>query len=217
MRETEIRSFPLAELRYMLDDERPKIVGRAVVYNALSEDFGGVRERFAPGSVHLEDDLLALFDHQTSMVLGRSSAGTLEARANDDGVDMVAWPPDTQWARDLRVSMDRGDIRHMSFRFICLDDEVTAENGEIIRTVKAAEVSELSIVSMPAYTQTSAEVRSRADALREAIPAPDSMTGSDESGGSPDAAESGGGSPEHLFIAGGRVYTLSGTPKERES
>jgi len=134
--------------------------GRAVIYGALSEDLGGFREVFAPGSVRLADDLLVLFGHDTKAVLGRTSTGT--ACAFDDGLGIVfeVEPPDTTWARDLGVSMARGDIRQMSFAFRVNDDgyHYDAALGTIVRTVYAAEVSELSIVSMPAYEATQVSV-----------------------------------------------------------
>lgn len=206
MSEIEVRTIPAAELRAAERDGRPSVEGRAIVYDALSEDLGGFREKFAPGSVELDDDLLALFDHQTSMVLGRTSAGTLEATDGPDGVDMVAYPPDTQWARDMRVSMERGDVRHMSFRFVPIEDDWEVVGDSVVRTVTKAEVLELSVVSMPAYPQTSAQARSRAAELRDATPTIDSDGA--EPGGSPAPPAVVGGSPERLFIAGGRVFTL---------
>ena len=166
----EIRTIAVGaeELRFLVEGDRPSIIGRAIGYNKLSVDLGGFREQFAPSSVNLSPDLVALFDHNTAYVLGRASAGTLNAAPDSDGVLMVAYPPETTWANDLRVSMERGDIRHMSFRFRCVADEWAYENGEVIRTVLEADVSEVSVVSMPAYPQTSAEARSAADAIRSA-------------------------------------------------
>lgn len=213
MSEYEVRTFPVGELRIVDgDDGRPRLEGRAIVYDALSEDFGSWRERFAPGSVRLDDDLLALFDHDTSMVLGRTTAGTLEAMNGPEGVDIRAFPPDTSWYRDMRVSMERGDIRHMSFRFRPVKDDVAVVDGQVVRTVLDAEVSEVSVVSMPAYPQTTAELRSRVEALREAVPTP-SVTDAEETGGSPAEAAPEGGSPERIYMAGGRIITLHDTPK----
>jgi len=213
MSDYETRTFPADELRVVEgDDGRPRLEGRAIVYNALSEDFGGWRERFLPGSVRLDDDLLVLFDHDTSMVIGRSSAGTLEAVDGPAGIDVRAWPPETTWARDMRVSMERGDIRHMSFRFRPIKDDVAVVDGQVVRTVTEADVSEVSVVSMPAYPQTTAELRSRVEAAREASPTP-SVTDAEEAGGSPAEPSPEGGSPERIFLAGGRLITLPDTPK----
>jgi len=207
MSEIEVRTFPAGELCFVAGDEKPRIEGRAMVYNALSEDLGGFRERFLPGAAELDADLLALFDHDTSRVLGRTSAETLEATDGPDGVDMVAYPPETTWARDMRVSMERGDIKHMSFRFIPLEEDWEVLGDQVVRTVKRAEILELSVVSMPAYQQTSAEARSRAAELRDAAPA--TADKDDGSGGSPAAGDAPGGSPERVFLAGGTLITLN--------
>lgn len=207
MSDVEVRTFPAGELRFVADDEKPRVEGRAIVYEALSEDLGGFREKFAAGAAQLDDDLLALFDHQTSMVLGRTSSGTLEALDGPDGVDMVAYPPDTSWARDLRASMERGDIKHMSFRFIPLEDEWDVVGDVVVRTVTKADVLELSVVSMPAYPQTTAQARSRAAELRESTQ--QRSADPEAEGGSPEADTREGGSPEHVFLVGGALITLT--------
>ena len=166
---TELRMRVVPDLRFLAagDGVADRIQARAIVYGAVSEDLGGWREVFAPGSVTLEPDLRMLFDHQTSMVIGRSSAGTLDAMDDGSGITATGYPPDTQWARDLRVSMERGDINQMSFRFVALEDDITwvpseteaADGGYVLRTVSRAKVSELSVVAMPAYPQTIALAR----------------------------------------------------------
>ena len=167
MSELEVRTIPVEIRATEGEDGRRVIEGRAIVYDAWSEDLGGFRERLNPGSARLADDLLALFDHDTSMVLGRTSAGTLLAQDDGSGVVMRAFPPETTWAKDLLVSMDRGDIKHMSFRLRVTDDDwQIADDGSITRTINDMEVDELSVVSLPAYPQTSASARSKADELR---------------------------------------------------
>jgi len=213
MSEIEVRTIPAAELRAGERDGKPCVEGRAIAYDALSEDLGGFREKFAPGAAELDDDLLALFDHQTSMVLGRTSAGTLEADDGPDGVDMVAYPPDTGWARDMRVSMERGDIRHMSFRFIPIEDDWEVVGDVVVRTVTKAEILELSVVSMPAYPQTSAQARSRAEALRDAGATLPENNG--EAGGSPELPGAEGGSPERQYVSKtGRIFAQDSSEGE---
>ena len=46
----ERRMFAAVELRVEGDDEHPKIVGHAAVFNELSEDLGGFRERIDRGA-----------------------------------------------------------------------------------------------------------------------------------------------------------------------
>jgi len=160
MMELERRTAVLSEVRASAPAAQgPRtIAGRAIVYGSLSEDLGGFREVFKPGSVHLADDLLILFGHDARTVLGRTRAGT--GRAWDDGLGIMfeAEPPATTWARDLAVSMERGDIASCSFAFRSIDDYwfYSDLHQTVIREVLGAEVSELSIVSMPAYRATEA-------------------------------------------------------------
>jgi len=202
--EYETRTVPVT-LRAVSDDERGRsIEGQAIVYDVWSDDLGGFRERLAVGSAQLDADLLALWDHQTSMVLGRTTAGTLRAHDDGSGVSMRAYPPDTTWARDLLVSMDRGDVRHMSFRFRTIDDTwAIGADGVPERTVLKMSVPEISVVSMPAYPQTSSYARSKAEEVRSS--AAHREDNGDE-GGSPGDPCTEGGSPDRQ----GRLYLFAG-------
>jgi len=149
------------------DGGRPRIDARAIVYDAWSVDLGGFTERMMPGSVKLDGDLVALFDHDSSKVLGRVSAGTLETREDPAGVAFTAFPPDTSWAQDLRVSMERGDIRGCSFGMVVERDRwYVGPDGGVCRDVLEASVHELTVTSMPAYPQTSSVARAKAASLR---------------------------------------------------
>src|SRR5947208_1877995 len=73
----ERRTLPAAEVRVGGTAKAPTIQGYAIRYNELSEPLNGFREKIAPGAVKLSDDVLALRDHDTKRLLGRTSAGTL--------------------------------------------------------------------------------------------------------------------------------------------
>ncbi len=165
---SELRTFAVPDLRYLpaADGNPTRIQARALIYDAVSEDMGGWREVFSEGSVELDPDLRMLYDHNTSNVIGRLSAGTLDAMDDGSGIVATGYPPDTGWARDLLVSMERGDINQMSFRFLALEDDIvwvpseTADGGGyVLRTVTRAKVSEISVVAIPAYPQTVALAR----------------------------------------------------------
>jgi HK97 family phage prohead protease len=107
-------------------------------------------------------DVRALFNHNADVVLGRTTAGTLRLATDKVGLTYECDPPDTQAARDLMVSMERKDITQSSFGFICMDaawgfDEV---NGLGIRTVKKAQLFDVSPVTFPAYTASTSGIRS---------------------------------------------------------
>lgn len=168
----EVRAAGSAGLTFTVDPSgKPRIDARAILFDSWSVDLGGFRERMRPNSVTLESDLVALFDHDTSKVLGRTSAGTMEVRTDSAGVAFSAYPPETTWAADLRVSMERGDIKGCSYRMMVDEDVWYVENGMVCRDVLKARVSELTITSMPAYPETTAEARDHAAALaKTAVP-----------------------------------------------
>lgn len=139
---------------------RRTVSGRAIVYGAMSLDLGGFRETFRPGSVRLVDDLRILFGHDTSKVLGRTTAGTARAFDDGKGIAFEVELPDTTYARDLSALIERGDVTQCSFAFVCRDDTFYFNDtyGTVVREVIDAEVSELSIVAMPAYEATTATI-----------------------------------------------------------
>jgi len=166
----ETRTVPKGEIRAIPSggDSPTKLECRAIVYNSWSTDLGGFRERMLPGSAELSDDLVGLFDHDTAHVLGRVSAGTMEATRDNAGVSMVTYPPDTQWARDMLVSIERGDIGGCSYRMKVPKggDHWYVQDGQVCRDIRKARISELTITSMPAYVETTAEVRSHLAAFQ---------------------------------------------------
>ena len=120
-KDIETRIFKPDEFRYeKRADGTRRIVGHAAVFNQWSEDLGGFREQIAPGAFAAaltQDDVRALFNHDTNQVLGRNKAGTLTLLEDERGLLSEIILPDTQLARDLEVLMGRGDINQMSFAF----------------------------------------------------------------------------------------------------
>jgi uncharacterized protein len=159
----ERRAFPLTEIRMIDEDTTPKITGYAAVFNELSENLGGFREQIAPGAFTRTlqtADVRALWNHDPNFVLGRNKSGTLHLAEDERGLRIEITPPDTQWARDLITSMKRGDVDQMSFGFRTVDDAWEARGKENIRTLKEVDLFDVSIVTYPAYPQTSVSARS---------------------------------------------------------
>jgi len=147
--------------------EDHKIRGVAIVFNKLSENLGGFRERIKPEAVDrtLREgiDVRALVDHESAKVLGRKTAGTLVLRKTPKGLQVEIDPPDTSYARDILQSVDRGDISGMSFEFQVMPDGVewSDEDEMPIRDVYDMRIREVSIVTFPAYPQTDVQVAKR--------------------------------------------------------
>ena len=164
MEEKRTMAFPV-ELRVDTEgDEPPKIRGHAAVFDKLSENLGGFREKIAPGAFSRaikKDDVRALFNHDSNYILGRTKSNTLTLEEDEKGLAVEIDPPDTQWARDLMVSIKRGDISQMSFGFTVKDDVWEHFEGkDSIRTLKDVNLFDVSPVVFPAYPQTDVKVRS---------------------------------------------------------
>lgn len=160
--EMERRAFLVEELR-AIDGDEPEIVGYAAVFNAMSEDLGGFREKIQQGAFSqsiLTDDIRALFNHDPNYVLGRNRSGTLELSEDIQGLRIRVKVPNTSWARDLMESIKRGDINQMSFGFRTVKDLWEETNKKVVRTLQEVKLFDVSPVTYPAYPQTSATVRS---------------------------------------------------------
>ena len=120
------------------------------------------------------DDVRALLNHDKNYVLGRNRSGTLVLTEDERGLRFEVTAPNTQWARDLAESVRRGDIDQCSFGFQAVRDDWRTADGFDERTLLEVRLFDVSIVTYPAYLDTSANVRSCAEVLaehREAAPA----------------------------------------------
>jgi HK97 family phage prohead protease len=153
---------------------QPTIAGHAAVFNSLSEDLWGFREKIAPGAFGealTKSDIRALLNHDPNYVLGRTTNGTLRAWEDDTGLAVEIDPPRTRWAGDLLVSIGRGDISQMSFAFRVGEEEWGEVDGVKERTILSFdEIFDVSAVTYPAYPETDVSVRAGL-ALEEVDPA----------------------------------------------
>ncbi len=166
--ELELRSYNASiEIRKNESGEPTHFVGDAIVYNQRSEDFGGFVEVIKPEA--LKDtrmgDVVGLFNHDSSIILGRSTAGTLKLIRNSDRLSYEI-PYDAEDPDHLRVmrKIEKGEVSGSSFqfrfaregyRYVEADDEVIERQVTNIR-----ELFDVGPVTFPAYQQTSASKRS---------------------------------------------------------
>jgi len=161
----EVRTYPfeVAEVRKS-DDGVTTIEGYAAVFNKLSDDLGGFKEKIKRGffSDVMEDDVRALFNHDSNWVMGRTTNNTLTLNEDNKGLGVSFIPPNTTQARDVITLVERGDIDQMSFQWITAEDKWDeSDMSNIVRTlIKAKELLDVSLVTFPAYPQTIADVRS---------------------------------------------------------
>lgn len=160
----ERRAF--AECRAEPSDNGRKIKGYAIVFNSRSVDLGGFFEIIAPEAVDRTIsegmDVRALVDHDSAKVIGRTRAGTLNLRKDARGLRIEVEPDtDISYANDIMRAVARGDVSGMSFAFRAIGDEWDYEGKTPIRTVTDMRISEVSIVTFPAYIATDVSVAQR--------------------------------------------------------
>lgn len=150
-------------------DGRLAIRGYAIVYNRLSLDLGGFRERIMPGAFdgmlnrqRGRNDLVSYYNHNPDILLGRESSGTLRVWSDEKGVGFEVFPPATR--ADVVESIQRRDVKGASFAFTVDkggERFTTDENGRAVREITAGTMYELGPVVQPAYPSTSASIAMR--------------------------------------------------------
>jgi len=166
LRTLETRFFKGTELRLSEGGAGPLLAGYIAVFNQLSDDLGGWREKILPGAFAetiKAQDIRALWNHENDLVLGRNTAGTLELSEDAAGLAFTIQPPDTTWFRDRVVSLKRKDVTGSSFGFYTDADEWGTEpDGSRVRSLKKVTLVEVSPgVTFPAYPQASTDVGKR--------------------------------------------------------
>lgn len=140
------------------------ISGYFSVYGSDYEIWDGATESIAPGAFDgaLDDDIRCLVNHNTTLVLGRTAAGTLELKTDEKGLwGEVRVNEKDQDAVNLYERVKRGDVNQCSFGFDILSEEYTENEatGEVRWTVKSVKLYEVSIVTFPAYEDTGVTAR----------------------------------------------------------
>ena len=158
----EQRCATITGLEIRAKDDKPTIRGHAALFDTPSV-FMGFREQIAPGAFKdsLGGDIRALWQHDSTRVLGRTKAGTLRVWEDDQGLAFELNPPDTQDGRDAITLIERGDVDQMSFGFNVPSGGDTwdeDEDGIPLRTLRRVSLMEISPVTWAAYPQTGVNV-----------------------------------------------------------
>ena len=108
-----------------------------------------------------DKDIRALTDHDSSKVLGRTKNETLKLHVDEKGLyGVIKINKDDTEALNLYKRVKRGDIDQCSFGFYILDqDEKWDEDGNLHVRITDLELFEVSVVTFPAYSNTSVEAR----------------------------------------------------------
>lgn len=153
-----------AEFATREDGEMRYIEGYFAVFDSNYEIAPGLSESIAPGafSKSIAGDVRALINHDTTLVLGRAKAGTLELREDAHGLwGKITINPNDGDAMNLYERVKRGDVDQCSIGFdIRSEDTDIREDGSIHWTIKEVDpLYEVSCCTFPAYEETNIAAR----------------------------------------------------------
>lgn len=141
------------------------IEGYFALYGVETKLWDGAYEEIAPRAFEeaLNDDVRALVNHDTSLVLGRNKSGTLELKSDAKGLwGRIKINPNDADAVNLYHRVARNDVTGCSFGFTILDEETDFRNdGSIKWIVRKVKLFEVSVCTYPQYEQTGVQVRKK--------------------------------------------------------
>ena len=145
------------------DGENPVIEGYFSVFNTTYDMGFDMSESVAPGAFtkSLSNDVRALINHDSTYVLGRTSAHTLELREDSRGLwGKITLNPNDSDAMNLYERVKRGDVSQCSFGFnIVSENTDIREDGSVHWTITEADLHEVSVCTFPAYEETAVSAR----------------------------------------------------------
>lgn len=146
------------------DETKEKVIeGYFAIFNSPTELFRGYYEEVLPGAFDgsISNDVRALIDHDHAKVLGRTKSSTLNLKVDSRGLwGSIRVNEKDSEAMNLYERVDRGDVDQCSFGFAIQDEELSFEDDGTVRSkLKAVELFEVSIVTFPAYADTSVQAR----------------------------------------------------------
>ena len=145
------------------DEHVPHISGYFATFSDVYEIAPGLTESIAPGAFYrtLGGDIRALVNHDTTLVLGRTKAHTLELKEDERGLwgDITINPNDGD-AMNLYERVKRGDVDQCSFGFEIVSEETEVRpDGSVHWTLKEVNLFEVSACTFPAYKETNISAR----------------------------------------------------------
>ena len=166
--EREIRQLRSATEKFTTredDGGAMHISGYFAVFDSDYNIAPGLSESIAKGAFtsSMDRDVRALINHDDTLVIGRTTAGTLELRQDDHGLwgDILINPKDSD-ATNAYARVERGDVSQCSFGFNILAEETDyRSDGSIHWTITDIELFEVSVCTFPAYEETGVKAREK--------------------------------------------------------
>lgn len=158
----QLRSIP-QKFQTRADGDDLYIEGYFAVFDSPYALWKGAEEIVKPGAFAdtLSGDIRCLIDHDTRLVLGRTTVGTLTLREDTRGLwGQVKINRDDVDAMNLYARVQRGDVDQCSFGFnIDKESFVDLGGGNCRWEIERVTLFEVSIVTFPAYEETAVKAR----------------------------------------------------------
>lgn len=147
------------------EDGKLSIEGYFAVFDSVYQIAPDMSESIAQGAFDntLSGDIRALINHDTTLVLGRTKANTLQLRTDSHGLwGHIDINPNDSDAMNLYNRVQRGDVDQCSFGFDILNEETDfREDGSVHWTIKEVRLYEVSPCTFPAYEETHIAARAK--------------------------------------------------------
>ncbi|HHX61568.1 MAG TPA: HK97 family phage prohead protease [Epulopiscium sp.] len=155
----------ISDLQTREEDGELYLEGYFITYDKVTELWPGVYEEIYQNacSKTLDNDIRALTNHDTTLILGRNKANTLILKEDEKGLwGKVRINKDDSDAVNIYHRVKRGDVSGNSFGGYFLEEEVVnGEDGSVKWGVKEIDLREVSICTFPQYEETSIQARKK--------------------------------------------------------
>lgn len=158
------RSLQMQSFQTRKENNEPIIEGYFAVFNSVYDMGWGMYEEIAPGAFSRTiavDDIRALTNHDTTLVLGRNGeAGTLELKEDEKGLwGRIRINPNDSDAMNIYARVQRGDVSQCSIGFEIVNEDTEFIGDTVKWTIRETKLWEVSVCTFPAYEETGVSAR----------------------------------------------------------
>ncbi|BCJ86459.1 HK97 family phage prohead protease [Effusibacillus dendaii] len=173
----ERREIPISDVEVRTTEGQNTVIsGYAARFDKLSVPLWGFREQIRKGAFEnsvRNNNVKALWNHNSDIPLGSTKNGTLKLQEDDQGLRFELELPESNWGQFAAEAIRRGDVEGVSFGFQVKKDEWDKSDPKnVIRTLVEVDLIEISPTPFPAYPQTSVGVRSLQEVFEENVKIP---------------------------------------------
>ena len=163
-RDNRVISVLNSQFNTRAEDNNKYIEGYFAVFNQKYDLWEDAYEMIDPQAFGdlTGEDVRALINHDTTLVLGRTKVNTLSLKVDDHGLwGSVLINEEDQDAMNIYARVQRGDVSQCSFGFHITDEEIIRNGGETCFLIKGVKLYEVSVCTFPAYETTHVQARQK--------------------------------------------------------